>query len=78
MDPVFAVLVTVVLGAVVVVFSVRLASLQRDLSDAQDQLRDMRKTYWDLYMDSHAAFRAAGLTKTPRKDPEWVKAGDAE
>jgi hypothetical protein len=69
------VIVGVGFGLLFVYLAFALARVERQLTDSKDELRDVRKMYWDLYIDAHAAFRAMGLTKTPAQDPQWVKAG---
>jgi hypothetical protein len=74
-NPLLAGLVTGLVVVALLALLRRMWGIERDLSNARDELRDVRKMYWDLYIDAHAAFTAMGLTKTPAQDPQWVKAG---
>lgn len=51
-----------------------LARLERRLLEEIDERRELRDEFRTHFWDAHAAFRALGLTKTQKKDSEWVKA----
>lgn len=62
----------VVVAALAIWVGVAMAELRRDLENERDLRRGQSDRFWELYSDSHEAFRVLGLTKAPKQDPQWT------
>lgn len=54
--------------------AVTLSCIERDIKRERDERRELRDEFWEHCRDAQAAYRALGLEKTPKKNPEWVVA----